>query len=119
MPPIIGPTMNPIPTAAPIRPIARARTSGADVSARYAWATLMVAPEPPSRTRENRSSHRLPDRAKSAYDAALPASPSSSTGRRPTLSLTRPQNGASANWIAEYDPTRAPTITGPAPSAVA
>src|SRR5690606_30759828 len=93
MPPIIGPTMNPIPTDAPTLPIARARSAGGVESAKYACATLIVAPEPPSSNRDSSSNHQFPATANSAYDAALPARPSISTGRRPKRSLTRTQNG--------------------------
>ena len=54
-----GPTMKPSPKAAPIIPYARARSSGAVMSATYARAVEMLPPESPSMMRATNSIARL------------------------------------------------------------
>ncbi len=108
IPPSAGPTMKPSPYAAPINPIALARSAGGVRSARYACPTPTLASIDPATMRERRSATKLPARVNIRYDTAAPARERSITGRRPTRSLKRPQNGAERRCIAGVAATRRP-----------
>ena len=58
-PPMMGPMVNPTPNAAPTKPIACERRSPGVTSARNAWLTFTVAPNPPEMTRERKRNARL------------------------------------------------------------
>jgi len=100
-PPTQGPMVNPIPNAAPMRPIPRARFSGVVTSATYAWAVEMFAAKAPCNSRNRNSSQSVCERAKAANDAAVAPMDRSMIDRRPKRSESAPHIGANTNCARE------------------
>src|SRR5471032_23979 len=98
-PPSAGPQMKPRPKAAPILPKLLARFSGVDTSDAYADATDMLAEDMPPMTRPMNRQARLGAHAVVKKFRHMPAIEYSSTGRRPTRSLTMPSIGMKMNCI--------------------
>ena len=53
-----GPKINPSPNAMPINPILRDRSAGGVMSAMYAWATVIFAPQIPAKLRKRSNIQR-------------------------------------------------------------
>ena len=116
VPPRNGPTIKPIPKAAPIRPKALALFSGAVESAITACATEIFPPVSPSMARERNRRGMLCStipRAKSTYPKDVPRRQNRSTGRRPTWSESCPSKGVTKNCMRGYIAVRRPRIISP------
>ena len=114
--PSSGPIVKAAPRDMPSRPIARDRCSGGLTSAASACATPMLPPHSPASTRAASSSHTEPAPAIAASDSVEPASPSSSTRRRPNRSAQRPSSGAATACPAEKPASTRPRANPPPPS---
>ena len=82
------------------------------MSAITACAVEMLPPDRPSITREANSTTNDPANPNNRYPTAEPASDSSSTGRRPQRSDSRPRIGANRNCMIEYDAMNSPKTAG-------
>ncbi len=115
-PPMAGPTTNPNPIAAPIRPMPRARLSTGVTSAATACAEpIFEAPRPPT----NRATNKIasePASVESANENASINSEARMIGRRPYRSERVPSTGVKMNCASAYIVRTRPTPTGPAPS---
>ena len=116
--PSTGPSTIPRPMPAPRRPMPAARRSPVVTSAMAAWQAERLPAVAPARMRETKSSQSSEvwlARAKSTIAAALPASDSRITGRRPKRSERRPRKGVAMNWVSEKDARMNPTVSAEPP----
>ncbi len=100
-PPIAGPSTNPSPNAAPMTPIPFARSSDVVTSATNARAIAMFAVAAPAKRRDASNTTNVPARPYRRNAADVMKIETSSTGRRPSRSESRPHSGAKRNCIAE------------------
>ncbi len=95
-----------------------ARFSSFVTSATAAWQAERLPAVAPARMRDAKSSQSsevLVARAKSTIAAALPASESRITGRRPKRSERRPRKGVATSCVSENDARMKPTVSAEPP----
>src|SRR5260221_3260167 len=115
-PPRAGPTTNPNPIAAPIRPMPRARLSTGVTSATTACAEPIFEDPRPLMKRATNKIASEPASAESGNESGSITSEARMTGLRPYRSERVPSTGVKMNCASAYIVRIRPTPTAPAPS---